>query len=623
MSGLRLSPRQKEVVEHTQGSLLVVAGPGSGKTRVLTERIRRLLTSESGHFRILALTFTNKAANEMAERLEDLGALRSRMFIGTLHGFCLEMLADRGKPLGLSGPPQIFEHLADRRQILYEAAALDPLLSEKLRNAGEPKAQNQLIGRWLQAIGRIKAHPESLDPAELDLFTQHVYEAYNGGLRATGAFDFDDLLLLGYRLLTEYPKIAGFYRRLYRFICIDEAQDLNEAQYCVLRALCGNEYKNVMMVGDPKQSIFGFNTSSPHYMQQFQEEFDAKQVELTENFRSSQAVLKAAQKLQSSYELQGQLPIKGKVQLIIGDNEEEEALLIVDSIEELMVDGHKDIEGDVTPERIAVLGRTRYALLHVESAFRARDIPFYKRLSSAHEFESDEVKEFLLGLRLVANPRDKFHFRTLSNHWGIQQAMWRELADGKAASELIEELATKTQDHRCQAVAQAISSVGKEPRGLDLSAAVSIVREYADTLSKEETRRAIHEDAEILIKEWDEYLRSSSQSNRSISAFMSSMALGATQNPSKGGVALLTVHSSKGMEFDVVFVVGMAEGVFPDFRARGDSHATAEERRNAFVAVTRSRRLLYMSFPRSRKMPWGDIWKNQPSKFLQTIGLIG
>src|SRR5690606_13295152 len=185
---------------------------------------------------------------------------KTRAFIGTLHAFCQDMLADRGKPVGVTGQPQIFEHAQDRRQIMLEAALADPALSGELSEAADTKERSKLIDRWLRSVALIKTHPRSSD-LSTDPLGQRVLEAYDSGLRACGAYDFDDLLLLGYRLLTENPKIAEFYRRLYRYICIDEAQDLNEAQYALLCALCGTDYRNVMLVGDPKQSIYGFNTS--------------------------------------------------------------------------------------------------------------------------------------------------------------------------------------------------------------------------------------------------------------------------------------------------------------------------------------------------------------------------
>jgi DNA helicase-2/ATP-dependent DNA helicase PcrA len=610
---LRLSTLQAQVVEHVDGALLVVAGPGSGKTRVLTERVRSLLTNVHGHFRVLALTFTNKAADEMRDRLSDLGENRQRAFIGTLHSFCLEMLVERGKLVGVEGEPHIFEQHKDRKEILLEAIRQDPVLDEDVNQIADRRERNRRVDNWLQMISRVKAHPITCAVLS-DEFDKRVLDAYDAGLRACGAYDFDDLLLLGYRLLTNNPKLADFYRRLYRFVCVDEAQDLNEAQYALLCALCGDSYKNVMMVGDPKQSIYGFNTSSPEYMEKFRFEFAAKLIELTENFRSSQAVVKVARSIDPNYLVDAQLPIKGDARVFIGDDEEHEARLIVDELELLFAQGHPDVEGGVEPSKCAILGRTRFALLAIENELRLRNVPFYKRLTANHENESDLVDEFHLSLRVLANPRDRLHLAALATKWVTQPP--ETATDAMVA---LSQMAQSATEQRAKAVAEAVASIVQNTARLDLMPAFKLLRGYADSLD-ENARRAIYEDVAVFQQEWDQYLRSDGTS-RTLSGFMSSKALGATQKAHRDGVALLTVHSSKGLEFDAVFIAGMAEGTFPDYRAVGKVREMAEESRNAFVAVTRSKRLLYLTYPRVKLMPWGDYKAQQASRFVSMSGI--
>ena len=489
---IRLSAAQTDVVIFNDGPLLVVAGPGSGKTRVLTEQVRRLLSSVPGHFRVLALTFTNKAAAELSERLKDLGDLRQRAFIGTLHGFCLEMLSERGKLVGVTSSPQIFEQLQDRKQIMVEAAMSDPLLANALMNAGDSRQRSQRIDAWLRMISHAKTHPitglDFSDPVE-----QQIFDAYNADLRASGAYDFDNLLLLSYQLLTENPKIADFYRRLYRYICIDEAQDLNEAQYAVIQALCGSEFKNVMMVGDPKQSIYGFNASGPEYMQYFTRDFHAKLVELTENFRSSKAVVDIATALEPSYAVEGQLPIRGAAKLLVGPDEIGEASLVVHELERLFSEGHPDVEGPITPNRCAILGRTRFSLLAIESEVKARDLPYYKRLSSAYENESELADEFHLALRLLVNPGDRLHLAALAKKW--RQSLPQDALRGADAITILGHLAAGGGPH-CQAVARAAAKIGTGASRIDLMPAIGILRDYADTLADDE-RRSVYDDTEI------------------------------------------------------------------------------------------------------------------------------
>lgn len=607
----RLSAEQLEIVEHVDGPLLVVAGPGSGKTRVLTERIRNLLINVQGHFRILALTFTNKAADEMKERLQDLGSERDRAFIGTLHGFCLEVLTERGKLVGVEDSPNIFEQAKDRRDVLLRAVDEDPVLQAEIDTLADSKERGKKIDQWLGWISYVKSHPITCAVID-DEFAKRVFDAYEAGMRASNAYDFDDLLLLVYRLLVENTKLAELYRKLYRFVCIDEAQDMNEAQYAVICALCSDGFRNLMMVGDPRQSIYGFNTSGPEYMERFGRDFEAKRVQLTANYRSSRAVVRLAQQLDPNYMVAMQLPIEGRATVLVGDDEQAEARLIADELERLFQQGDRDVEGGVDPSKCAVLGRTRFALLAIETELKERGIAHYKRLSANHENESDLVEDFQLGLRVLANPKDRLHAAALAKRWG---SLGVPSPTGDAV-ETIRSMANASPNSGARAVVEALAIITANPVRLDLMPALKRLEQYADGLD-EGGRQAIYEDVAVFRQEWDQYLRTSS-GPKVLSSFLSSKALGVTQKSVRDGVALLTVHSAKGLEFDVVFLAGMAEGTFPDWRASQPREA-AEELRNAFVAVTRSKRLLYLSYPATRVMPWGDKKRQARSRFLASL----
>ena len=564
---ITLSSSQERVVGHRDGALLVLAGPGAGKTRVLTERIRRLLAEETGHFRVLALTFTNKAANEMVDRLSDVPDIRERAFIGTLHSFCMEVLANRGKTVGLDGLPNIFESFQDRKQALADAVAADPILADELRSSGGPKERGALLSRWLQAISEAKAAlllPHMVE----DETERRVYEVYDAELRASSALDFDDLLLLTYRVFEETPKIAGFYRRQYRYICVDEAQDLNEAQYRLLCALCGSEHRNVMVVGDPKQAIYVWNGADPKYLDLFARDFGAEKVELNDNYRSSLSVVSAARALNPTYTVEGQLPLRGLVHCETCADEEAEAEFVVATLQRLLKEGHPDVEGAITLERCAVLGRTRFVFTSLEASLNERSLPHHKKLSAGtHDPSSTVVQELELALRIVANPHDRLHTGLLAKAWQVGTSANDILAmfpsETRSGLDVLGQLAGSAGSGSAELVLRAVSALPSSDASFRLAPALSVIEDAA-AAEEDEARAEILKDIAVWRDHWDHFVRASSGGEHSLKLFLSHFALGTTEQARRDGLALLTVHSAKGMEFDVVFLIGMCEGVFPD-----------------------------------------------------------
>ena len=327
--------------------------------------------------------------------------------------------------------------------------------------------------------------------------------------------------------------------------------------------------------------------------------------------------MSAARRLDPSYEVEGQLPIKGDVELIECGDEKAEAIAVIGELSSLLVKGHPDVEGSVSLNQCAVLGRNRFVFGALEEELGSQRIPFYKKLSAAaYQSESEVVEELELALRLIANPRDRLHLSILRKAWGVPDADLSNGLDSTDPISLLQALGRNARQGHANVVLDAISAMQWSSRDFRFVNALLTIEQYADTLP-ELDRALVRQDAREWRKHWDYYVRSESGGVHSVSSFLSQIALGSTQQPKDDGLALLTVHSAKGMEFDVVFLIGMTEGVFPDYRAKG--RALDEERRSAFVAVTRSKRLLYVTYPERRVMPWGDRKVQQPSRFVMSI----
>ena len=379
MSKLNLSPKQQEIVSFGPGAILVKASAGSGKTRVLTERIKRLL--DTTNRKILAITFTNKAGEEMKERLGNLDNIRNRLFVGTFHSFCQQVLENHGQLIGFADVPHIFEDESDRLKLIEQAIQQTPSYQYSYEKQ-DSRHQKELCFRALNFISEVKRKLLSEDELLKESDNEDLallYTTYQDILNSQNAIDFDDLILLTYNLFITNPKIAALYRRTYEYICIDEAQDLNYAQYQLLRSLTIDEHQNIMMVGDPNQSIFAFNGSSSEYMtQMFVEDFQPKIVELKENYRSSKRVLLAAEEIiPDSCDIVNTV-IEGIFEIHKMDDEESEAEWVAKKIADLITLGkHKDIEGNITHEKIAILGRNKYVFNHLTNVFDRKGIPYY------------------------------------------------------------------------------------------------------------------------------------------------------------------------------------------------------------------------------------------------------
>ena len=609
---VNLSEKQRQIVEFTDGALLVEAGPGSGKTRVLIERIKHLINN-SKRGKVLALTFSNMAADEMKTRLSEDNSFEEnvdRVTVGTIHSFCLDLVQSRGNLIGLNSDIVLFENEDDRKTVLKDAFIDNPELNAFISNYSD---KQRILQRSLQLISeRKKAFilPENCtdnDPFPL------IYSEYNRKLIEQNAMDFDDILFFAYRILVENPRVVQMYNSLYKYICVDESQDLNFAQYQVIKALCGTSFKNLMLVGDANQSIYGFNGSSSVYMSKnFVEDFKPTRFILNENYRSAKRIVEFANQLEH-YDSVTNYVYDGELCAYCFDDEDSEAKYIVDKIEQLIRDGHPDVEGKITENSIAVIARNRYVFNKLEHELANRNLSFYfKKTISGIENESDLMKVFDLSIRILINSRDYIHLNQLMKLTGYAERGTSSYSDGLS---IIKNALKST---KYSIIIPALEKLNKE--NLNVNNSLGAIQDLLPSFSDDE-RYLISMDIDQWRKHWTKYCMIVPKENRSLTSFRNLISLGKTAaTEAHTGISLITAHMSKGLQYDVVFVMGLCEGVFPDYRAINEGEKQlAQEKNNMYVAVTRAKRLCYMTFPKKKMMPWGDIKYQTPSRYIKDI----
>ena len=609
---VNLSKKQRQIVKFTDGALLVEAGPGSGKTRVLIERIKHLINN-SKRGKVLALTFSNMAADEMKTRLSEDSSFEEnvdRVTVGTIHSFCLDLVQSRGNLIGLNSDIVLFENEDDRKTVLKDAFIDNPELNAFISNYND---KQKILQRSLQLITERKKTfilPENCtdnDPFPL------IYSEYNRKLIEQNAMDFDDILFFAYRILVENPRVVQMYNSLYKYICVDESQDLNFAQYQVIKALCGDSFKNLMLVGDANQSIYGFNGSSSVYMSKsFLEDFNPTRFVLNENYRSAKRIVEFANQLEH-YDSVTNYVYDGELCAYCFDDEESEAKYIVDKIEQLIRDGHPDVEDTITENSIAVIARNRYVFNKLEHELANRNLSFYfKKTISGIENESDLMKVFDLSIRILINSRDYIHLNQLMKLTGYAERGASSYSDGLSI------IKNALESSEYSIIIPALEKLNTET--LNVNNSLVAIQELLPSFSDNE-RYLISMDIDQWRKHWTKYCMIVPKENRSLTSFRNLISLGKTAaTEAHTGISLLTAHMSKGLQYDVVFVMGLCEGVFPDYRAINEGEKQlAQEKNNMYVAVTRAKRLCYMTFPKKKMMPWGDIKYQTPSRYIKDI----
>ncbi len=619
-----LNPEQLDAVVHAEGPLLIVAGAGSGKTRVLTHRIAHLIEQEGvSPFRILAITFTNKAADEMRNRVEALvGPVAKKMWVSTFHSACVRILR---RDIGALGYPTSFT--------IYDEADATRLTSYVLRDLNvDPKrfparsvhatisaAKNELIG------------PEEYAAKASTIFERRiadVYREYQVRLQRAGALDFDDILTLTVKLFREHPDVLAHYQERFEHVLVDEYQDTNRAQNEMVLML-GRAHHNVCVVGDSDQSIYRFRAADIRNILEFEQAFpDVTVITLEQNYRSTQTILDAAnaviannlgRKPKNLWTDQG---LGDPIVRYHADDEGDEAQWVAHQIALLHDEDHRRW-GDV-----AVFYRTNAQSRVLEEHLMRVGIP-YKVLGGTRFYDRREIKDAIAYLRAVANPADEVSVKRVAER---PQAR-RRRHNGRTASTHGRRARASPSTTRCDRAADAGVSTAAE-RGIAgflalLDKARSMLDEGPGAVLERllegsgyiaELRAEHSVESEGRLENLAELIGSAREMT-AVDDFLEQIALVSDTDEldgDSGAVVLMTLHSAKGLEFPLVFLIGCEDGVFPHIRSLTDPDELEEERRLAYVGITRARERLFVSHAWSR-MLWGATQYNPPSRFLDEI----
>ena len=622
-----LNPQQQKAVTPSDGPVLVLAGPGSGKTRVLTHRVSWLvLERDVPPWRIMAVTFTNKAAREMRERLErQLGVSRAaELTLGTFHATCARILRRDGESIGIPPNYVIFDiddQIALLRQVLRDLNIDEKRYTPAAVHAVISRAKNELIG------------PGSFQPASyFEEIAHRVYEGYQERLRANNGLDFDDLLMETVRLFREAPQVLARYQERYLHILVDEFQDTNMAQYVLLKQLAAG-HRNLFVVADEDQSIYRWRGADYRNISRLRQDYpDLATYLLEQNYRSTQTILDVAQAIirhnanrtpKRLFTDRGHGP---KVVIHEAYDPEEEAQYVVDTIARLV------LAGEAQPGDCAVMYRTNAQSRALEEAFIRAGLP-YRLVGATRFYARREIKDLLAFLRVVHNPADSASLLRILNvpprGIGAQTAQLLEdaaRARGVPVWQVIEEIA-ENRDHPLLSgrtrtpVAPFHRMVSRWLEMADARPADLIDQVIADTGYEAYLRDGTEEGEDRWENVRELRLVAIQYADATLTDFLADVALVSDVDNLANGVnapTLLTLHSAKGLEFPVVFIVGLEEGLLPHFRSLDDPEALAEERRLMYVGVTRAKERLFLThaFRRARR---GDYEPNIPSRFLADI----
>ena len=609
-----LNDEQIEAVKHNEGPCLVLAGAGSGKTKVLTNRIAYLIENGVRDYNILAITFTNKAAKEMRDRVYNLvGDVAS--FIGTFHSLGLRIIRENCGYLNL---PSNFS-IIDSDDVLTVIKKILKDMNLDTKQYSPSYIRNRISFIKNQMLSEMELDKFFNTP--IDKIVVDVYYKYNERLINSAAVDFDDLLLMPVRLFEHNKEILEHYQERYKYILIDEYQDTNPVQY-KLSKLLASKYKNIFVVGDMNQSIYAFRQADYHNIVNFEKDYaNAKTIKLEHNYRSTNNILNAANDVISHNKERKDLRLysdKGdgpKITYLRSYDEKHEISLVIDEINKLYLDGYE-------PKDVAILYRTNAQSRAIEEVFASKGIP-YKIYGSYYFYNRKEIKDLISYLKLIYNDKDEISLRRIINvpKRGIGDSAIKdiELRANLNQCSMYDALESKKELE----FKDIIESIKKTSENLSLTELIDEVLDKSGMKKELEDSHLIEDETRLEnLMEFKSITASYEERTGSVNLgdFLEEISLVSDQaNHTEDGnvVTLMTLHSAKGLEFPVVFMVGMEEGIFPHNMSIMEDNIE-EERRLCYVGITRAKEKLYLTNAK-RRMLYGKDQMNVPSRFIAEI----
>ena len=609
-----LNEEQIEAVKHNEGPCLVLAGAGSGKTKVLTNRIAYLIENGVRDYNILAITFTNKAAKEMRDRVYNLvGDVAS--FIGTFHSLGLRIIRENCGYLNL---PSNFS-IIDSDDVLTVIKKILKDMNLDTKQYSPSYIRNRISFIKNQMLSEMELDKFFNTP--IDKIVVDVYYKYNERLIASAAVDFDDLLLMPVRLFEHNKEILEHYQERYKYILIDEYQDTNPVQY-KLSKLLASKYKNIFVVGDMNQSIYAFRQADYHNIVNFEKDYaNAKTIKLEHNYRSTNNILNAANDVISHNKERKDLKLysdKGdgpKITYLRSYDEKHEISLVIDEINKLYLDGYE-------PKDVAILYRTNAQSRAIEEVFASKGIP-YKIYGSYYFYNRKEIKDLISYLKLIYNDKDEISLRRIINvpKRGIGDSAIKdiELRANLNQCSMYDALESKKELE----FKDIIESIKKTSENLSLTELIDEVLDKSGMKKELEDSHLIEDETRLEnLMEFKSITASYEERTGSVNLgdFLEEISLVSDQanhTEDSNVVTLMTIHSAKGLEFPVVFMVGMEEGIFPHNMSIMEDNIE-EERRLCYVGITRAKEKLYLTNAK-RRMLYGKDQMNVPSRFIAEI----